>query len=124
MGFNLSYVTGTPETGQFLSGSWFVLESCKHSDGSVEIGLRDVSGENGLLGVTLRCSPTFDVRKFVTDCLDNYPLGDPSRDDHLSWTVVGGVTPVSGPSLSGVPHAEPTPTRSAPEDFEPGEEAV
>jgi hypothetical protein len=88
MRFRRRLVTAPLKQGETIAGDWFVSKVGEDSYGVVEVSLCSFSPHHGLIRITLRTSPTFDIRKFVTDCLDNYPLGDLRTDRH-SLRAVG-----------------------------------
>ena len=111
-----------PERGELLACSRLLAQAFKRSDGSVEIRLSGLRSGSGLDSATFPAGAACDIGQFVLDRLGD-DLFDNLRGNRLtprtrSGAAVEGVSPPTGINT------HPSSADTAPQDAEPGEEAV
>ena len=122
MGLFSSTIPLRPERGELLACSRLLAQAFKRPDGSVEIRLSGLRSGSGLESATFPAGAACDIGQFVLDRLGD-DLFDNLRGNRLtprtrSGAAVKGVSPAPGVD------AHPSPADTAPQDTEPGEEAV
>ncbi len=124
MGFLTGNVSDPTKLGKAGPRYRLVIEAAEYPEGCVKFNLGPFYCAGSFPSVALSARASLNVRELQPNSLDYNSLRDLGRDDHLSRTVVGGMTPVGGPSLLAVTDDEPAATGPAAKDAEPGEEAV